>query len=88
MKRDCVPVFTPLALLLTVALTTQKSLADHELEGRDILAGAQLYADNCASCHGVNLEGQPKWHVTRENLPDRVNKTRTRDGYSFWEGKD
>ncbi|MGR3723989.1 c-type cytochrome [Abyssibius alkaniclasticus] len=23
--------------------------------------GQQLYAENCASCHGVNLEGQPDW---------------------------
>lgn len=27
----------------------------------DIAAGAQLYADNCASCHGANLEGQGDW---------------------------
>jgi len=26
-------------------------------------AGRALYADNCASCHGVNLEGQPDWKV-------------------------
>lgn len=23
--------------------------------------GAEIYADNCASCHGVKLEGQPNW---------------------------
>ena len=23
--------------------------------------GLQVYADNCASCHGENLEGQPNW---------------------------
>ncbi len=23
--------------------------------------GADIYADNCASCHGANLEGQPNW---------------------------
>ncbi|WP_274626825.1 c-type cytochrome [Arvimicrobium flavum] len=23
--------------------------------------GRQLYAENCASCHGANLEGQPDW---------------------------
>ena len=35
--------------------------ADHELENRDIVAGKALYADNCASCHGISLEGQPNW---------------------------
>lgn len=29
--------------------------------------GATLYAQNCASCHGPNLEGQPNW---KERLPD------------------
>jgi mono/diheme cytochrome c family protein len=24
-------------------------------------AGAALYAENCAECHGVSLEGQPDW---------------------------
>jgi mono/diheme cytochrome c family protein len=26
-----------------------------------ITLGRTLYAENCASCHGVNLEGQPNW---------------------------
>jgi mono/diheme cytochrome c family protein len=30
-------------------------------------AGARLYAQHCASCHGANLEGQPNW---RERRPD------------------
>lgn len=35
--------------------------ADHNWEHRDIVVGQNLYADNCASCHGENLEGQPNW---------------------------
>ncbi len=31
--------------------------------------GAQVYADNCASCHGGNLQGEPEW------------RTRDSDGY-------
>ncbi|QIK42485.1 c-type cytochrome [Pontivivens nitratireducens] len=27
----------------------------------DISAGQALYAENCASCHGAELEGQPDW---------------------------
>ncbi len=29
---------------------------------REVVAlGQQIYAENCASCHGANLEGQPNW---------------------------
>lgn len=27
----------------------------------DLVAGEQLYAENCASCHGADLEGQENW---------------------------
>lgn len=27
----------------------------------DLAAGEQFYSENCASCHGVNLEGQDDW---------------------------
>lgn len=45
-------------ILLSLAST---AAADHNWEHRDIVAGQSLYADNCASCHGANLEGQPNW---------------------------
>ncbi len=32
-----------------------------------IALGAEVYAAQCAACHGVNLEGQPNW---RERKPD------------------
>ncbi len=32
-----------------------------------IALGRQVYAANCASCHGAQLEGQPDW---REPLPN------------------
>lgn len=44
--------------LLSLAST---AAADHNWDHRDINAGRSLYADNCASCHGANLEGQPNW---------------------------
>ncbi|WP_370736651.1 c-type cytochrome [Jannaschia seosinensis] len=28
-----------------------------------IALGEELYAENCAACHGANLEGQPNWRV-------------------------
>ena len=31
----------------------------------DAVAGQVLYQENCASCHGVNLEGEPDWRSTK-----------------------
>jgi mono/diheme cytochrome c family protein len=36
-------------------------------DARQVALGKQVYADQCAACHGVNLEGQPNW---RERKPD------------------
>ena len=35
--------------------------AAHELEDRDLARGQTLYAEQCASCHGAELQGQPNW---------------------------
>lgn len=32
-----------------------------------ISAGRALYTEYCASCHGINFEGQPDWRVPLEN---------------------
>ena len=37
------------------------------IEGADLRRGAALYAANCASCHGADLEGAADW---RAQLPD------------------
>ena len=29
----------------------------------DLLAGEQLYTENCAACHGADLEGQANWQT-------------------------
>lgn len=37
------------------------------LDPQRVAQGAEPYAQNCARCHGANLEGQPNWKVP---LPD------------------
>lgn len=39
------------------------ALAGHELDGRDIARGAEVYTEHCAACHGAALQGQPDWQV-------------------------
>ena len=34
---------------------------------KDVAAGSALYRDNCASCHGSNLEGQQDWRAPNAN---------------------
>jgi mono/diheme cytochrome c family protein len=41
--------------------STSIASANHELEDRNLSAGQILYTNNCASCHGAKLEGQPNW---------------------------
>jgi mono/diheme cytochrome c family protein len=36
-------------------------------DAAQVALGKALYAQHCASCHGVKLEGQPEW---RERKPD------------------
>ena len=37
--------------------------SDQEL----VAIGKKIYANNCASCHGAKLEGQPEWRVRLAN---------------------
>lgn len=32
-----------------------------------VALGEKLYAENCADCHGANLEGQPDWRSPKED---------------------
>lgn len=38
-----------------------------ELDPAAIERGAPLYLENCASCHGENLEGQPNWRTQNDD---------------------
>lgn len=45
------------ALFLATVLLATPSIAEE--------VGRTLYLDHCASCHGVNLEGQPDWMLRK-----------------------
>lgn len=54
-------------LVAVFGLTAFAAFAAHELDGRDLANGRVLYSEQCASCHGANLEGQPDWQTADEN---------------------
>ena len=54
-----------LALLFT--LSAMPANADYVLETRNTVNGASRYAQHCASCHGINLEGQNNWEYPLED---------------------
>lgn len=44
-----------------------RSSSDAPISSARIREGRELYVTYCASCHGINLEGQPNW---RQPLPN------------------
>ena len=63
-------VFLILTVLYFFTTNSNKSNASINLNTTDnsiIENGKKIYAKNCASCHGVNLEGQKNW---MSRLPD------------------
>lgn len=53
--------------IVLLALTASAASAAHELDNRDLENGAARFAENCASCHGADLEGQPNWRTASED---------------------
>jgi len=68
MKRNYIFV----VVFIFFGVITGNAAAHHErkdisivlgyLEGSTVQLGSVLYDEQCASCHGQNLEGQPNWH--------------------------
>lgn len=54
-------------LAIAACLIGTSAHAGHELDNRDLVRGQALYSENCASCHGADLEGQPNWRVPGED---------------------
>ncbi|MBO9467184.1 cytochrome c [Tropicibacter sp. R15_0] len=57
---------TVVAAAFTFSLSTSANSdvgSASKVDSYDIKKGALLYAENCASCHGADLEGQPDWQT-------------------------
>ncbi len=54
-----------LAAVVTIVAVTGWGLSGRAQNraSADSARGAVLYAENCALCHGANLEGQPDWQT-------------------------
>lgn len=70
-RRATVLAGATVAGLITLAALAQQQGGEARVEGLtflgepvtadEIALGQDLYAANCASCHGADLEGQPDW---------------------------
>lgn len=59
-----------LSVLLFIYLQRMANSANTFIDPSDqtlVLHGKQVYLNNCAACHGANLEGQPNWRTRLEN---------------------
>ena len=58
-----------LLLLLAAALLAACSSSDRTdvpiSTANPVATGAEVFAANCAVCHGVGGEGQPNWHIRK-----------------------
>ncbi|MEO8243479.1 MAG: cytochrome c [bacterium] len=48
-------------IVTIAAVAFAQALQAETIDPATILQGQQIYASNCAACHGANLQGQPDW---------------------------
>ena len=60
-------ILTALYFFMTYSNKSNASINLNTTDNSIIENGKKIYAKNCASCHGVNLEGQKNW---MSRLPD------------------
>lgn len=57
------------ALLLLLALVVPTACASpgHGFDPAVVSRGQELFAANCAACHGAGGEGQANWHIAKDD---------------------
>ena len=48
-----------------IALAPRPATSADHTDARLVAHGKEIYAANCAACHGVNLEGAPNWQRSK-----------------------
>ena len=61
-NRNAIVSIAMLVLASTVWAACQGSPATTVTDG-NVSRGAEIFATNCAACHGISGEGQPDWHL-------------------------
>ena len=65
MNKHTIMIGAAVGLIVAAIALVRDNTAEAQVpmqpDAVDIAAGAALYADNCAACHGADLEGQPDW---------------------------
>jgi len=65
----CVMSFLSTAISTSVlADETKPKIQLRPYDQQIVRLGKELYATNCASCHGKNLEGEPNWQTPKADL--------------------
>jgi mono/diheme cytochrome c family protein len=59
------PMFQPLSEFLGTPMATFPPMPT--LDAAEVALGRTVYAENCAVCHGLNLEGHPNWKEYNED---------------------
>ena len=65
--RESFAILASASVLVLMATATAAENPPPTAGQQELSVGARVYAKDCASCHGANLEGQPNWRQRNEN---------------------